>query len=242
LPLLLNTPPKPFSWSFSAIDNFGTCARKYHRQNILKDVSDQTTYRSEGQEVHRFMNDRLMHAKPLPAHAARWERWIDEFLTDCDRTKVLLRGESKYAITAGFEPCGYFDKVKKVWCRVVIDALKINNDYAKIWDWKTGRIKPDTDQLMLYATVIFAHYPEVKQVEAGLIFLKEDMGAHVPRNDCTHELLIRRADLPEFWERYIHKVDALERSFLTNSWPPNPSGLCRNHCPVHDCEHNGHHT
>lgn len=240
MPTVLNSPPKPFAWSFSAIDNFMTCARKHYRQSVLKDITDQTQFRGEGQEVHRIMNDRLVHARPLPAHMTKWERWIEEFLSDVERPASVLKGEGKFAFTEDFEECGYFDKVKKVWCRVVIDALKVKGEKAVVWDWKTGRVKPDTDQLMLYATTVFIHYPKVKEVTAALVFLKEDTGPHIPRNNCLHEVLITRADLAPFWGKYIHKVGALEKAWLTNDWPPNPSGLCKNHCAVYDCPHNGH--
>jgi hypothetical protein len=237
---ILNTPPKPFSWSFSAVDNFHTCAKLYYHRNIAKDVSDDTTYRAEGQAVHDVLAKRLLAARPLPSHIKHWERWIDEFLADCDRTRVVLRAEQQLAFTDNFEPCNYFDKVNPPWCRTVVDALKVSGSRALLWDWKTGRIKPNIDQLMLCATAVFVHYPDVKEIDAGLIFLKEDTGPHVPRNDCTHEIRITRADLKPFWQRYIHKVSALEHAIRTNNFQPNPSGLCRNHCPVHSCPHNGH--
>jgi len=238
---VINAPPKPFAWSFSAVDNFHTCAKLYYHRNVAKDVSDDTTYRSQGQEIHDMLAKRLLSARELPKHLRHWERWFDEFLDDCDRTQVRLNAECKLAFTADFEPCNYFDKQRRVWCRTIIDALKIKGHWAKVWDWKTGRIKPDVDQLMLCSTAIFVHFPEVKEIDAGLIFLKEDTGPHIPRNDCTHEIRVTRADLEPFWQRYIHKVNALERALRLNDFQPNPSGLCRNHCPVTSCQHNGHH-
>lgn len=237
---VLNAPPKPFSWSFSAVDNFHTCGFKYYHQNVLKDVSDSTVYRTEGQEVHKLMEHRLLHAKELPKHRAHWGRWVDELLADCDRTEWILRGEQKLAFTEDFEPCEYFDKVKKVWCRVVIDAMKVRGDLAIVRDWKTGRMKPDLDQILLYATAIFIHWPEVKRVQGGLVFLKEDVGPHIPRNDCIYEVEITRPDLQPFWHRYIYKVNALRIAHQTGNWPAIPSGLCRNHCNVVSCTHNGH--
>jgi hypothetical protein len=238
---ILSAPPKPFSWSFSAVDNFHTCGLKYYHQVVVKDVSDQTVYRSEGQQVHTLMNDRLMHARPLPPHMRHWDRWIDELLEGSDRTQTILRGEQKLAFTFDFEPCDYFDRVRKVWWRGAIDAMKIVGDTAIMRDWKTGKMKPDADQLLVYATAIFIHFPVVKKIQGALVFLKEDTGRHIPRGDCIYELLIERSDLPPFWQRYEHKVNALRLAHDTDTWPALPSGLCRNHCAVHSCEHNGHH-
>lgn len=239
---IINAPSKPFSWSYSAVDNFHTCPRLYYHRSIAKDVSDDTTYRSEGGKIHEMMKDRLMHARALPKHLQHWDRWINEVLTDCDRTTTYLAGETRLAMTEDFEPCDYFDKKKKVWCRAQIDVLKIREPWALIWDWKSGKVKPDLDQLLLYATLVFVHYPDVKTVDTGLIFLKQDYGPSTPRNNCTYEVNIVRSDLKKFWERYEHKVDALRLARDRDIWPPNPSGLCRNHCPVHSCIHNGHHT
>jgi hypothetical protein len=231
---VLNTPPKAFAWSFSAVDNFLTCGRKYYHQNIAKDVTDDTTFRNEGQKIHDILKRRIADKEPLPSHLQHWERWIKE-LGDID-----VHAEQKIAITEDFLPCGFFDRKRKVWCRAVIDVLKLDGPHAVVWDWKTGKIKPDTDQLMLCSTAVFAHHPEVKVIDAGLIFLKQDTGPHIPRNNCTHEIRVTRADLPPFWQKYIHKVNALERAVRTNEWNPVPSGLCRNHCPVYSCPHNGH--
>jgi len=237
---VLSAPPKPFTWSFSAVDNFHTCGYKYYRQVIKKDVSDSTIYRTEGNEVHKLMEQRLVHARELPPHLRHWDRWVNELLDDCDRTTTLLRGEQKLAFTEDFEPCEYFDKVKKVWCRLVVDAFKMRGPKAWLRDWKTGRMKPDADQLLLYSTAIFIHFPQVKEIDAGLVFLKEDIGPHIPRSDCVYELRITRADVKPFWMRYIRKVQALQLALAADNWPQIPSGLCRNHCAVHDCPHNGH--
>ena len=82
----------------------------------------------------------------------------------------------------------------------------------------------------------------MKRVQGGLVFLKEDVGSHIPRGDCIHELEITRADLPAFWHRYIYKVNALRIAHQTGNWPAVPSGLCRNHCNVVACLHNGHYS
>lgn len=233
---VLNAPPKPFSWSFSHVENFETCAKKYYHQNVVKDVSDSTVYRTEGNEVHNMMASALRGMTPLPPHAHHWQRWITEF-NDGGPTLV----EKKYAFTEKGEPCDFFDKLKKPWCRIVVDALKLRGNCAVMWDWKTGRIKPNKDQLLLYSVALFINFPQLDKIDAGLIFLREDSGPHIPRNDCTFELRITRNDAREFWRTYIRRVRNLERALMTGEFQANPSGLCRRHCNVHSCEHNGQH-
>jgi len=234
---IVNTVPKPFSWSFSAVDNFHTCPKLYYHRNVAKDVSDDTYQRSEGREVHNILAKAVQLEQALPHHLRHWQRWIDELHRS--KGEYDLRAEQKLAFTYNFEPCKFFDKVMKPWCRTVVDVLKIEDDEATVWDWKTGRIKPDEDQLLLCSTAVFAHHPNVRTINAGLIFLKEDTGPHIPRNNCTHEILIERKDLSTFWDRYEKKVIALEVAIRTNNFPANPSGLCKRHCPVTSCLHNG---
>lgn len=230
---VLNAPPKPFSWSFSAVDNFETCALKYYHQNIAKDVSDKTTYRTQGDEVHNLMADAL-RGKPLPFHVKHWQRWIDEF---DDGMPVFA--ERKLAFTEKGEPCDFFDKKKKPWCRIAIDALKFRNYCAVMLDWKTGQVKVNDDQLLLYALGLFMHYPKVHDVDASFIFLKEDTGPHIPRSDCVYQLRITRKDTQEWWPDYLARVRKLEHAVRTNEFIPRRNGLCRAHCPVHTCEYNG---
>jgi len=239
---VLNRPPKKFSWSFSAVDNFHTCPNKYYHQNILKDVSDDTTYRTEGGKVHDILRDAVRRTTPLPGHLVRWQRWIDELHRDGGK----VMAEVKYAFTEQLVPCDYFDKNVHPWCRSNIDVLKFQRhaptglaNSALVWDWKTGRLKPDDDQLMLYAMNVFLRFKSIDYVDAGLIFLKEDTGPHVHRNECTYELRIKRQDVIDWWKGYLPKVRALERAIKQSNFPAIKSGLCRAHCAVTSCEHCG---
>ena len=252
---VLNKPAKPFSWSFSAVDNFHTCARKYYHQVIKKDVSDDTTYRTEGGKIHDMMRDAVRGIHPLPPPYGRWRRWIDEL--HADGGKVMA--EVRYAFTESLVPCDWYDKRAVPWCRSSLDILKFkrhqngNARTAMVWDWKSGKLKPDDDQLMLYAFHVFLHFRSLDYVEASLIFLKEDTGPHVERNACTYELRIDRDDVKTWFtgdpekqtEGYLLKVRRLERALTTyrggpedveKAFPPTKSGLCRKHCPVTSCE------
>src|SRR4249919_2449704 len=103
---VLNTPPKPFAWSFSAVDNFHTCGRKYYHQNVIKDVTDDTTFRNEGQKLHQIMATALTEGTPLPTHLKHWSRWLEELHKD---DADSISAEQKMAFTDQFTPCTYFD-------------------------------------------------------------------------------------------------------------------------------------
>ena len=77
---------------------------------------------------------------------------------------------------------------------------------------------------------VFAHYSEVKTVRAGLVFvLLNDLVKH------TYEEH-NKADL---WEKWIGKHNNLLAAAESNTWNATPNGLCKRHCPVAECIHNG---
>jgi len=231
---------KPFSWSFSSLNNYRTCPKRYGHYNVIKDVKEQENDNMRwGNYVHDRMAKRLAHAQPLPKEMAAYEKWADWALVNTDRTVVDFSVERKLAMTANFEPCEYFDKVKPVWFRTVIDVLKVRPSagVARIIDWKTGKVPDDAlkeaeamQQLALSASVVFAMYPQVHTILAQLAYLAEDV-----KNEET----ITRDDLKVLWRQVNPILDDMRSAFETMEYPPKRSGLCRRHCGVTSCAFHG---
>lgn len=97
----------------------------------------------------------------------------------------------------------------------------------------TGKRKLDIDQLKLFAAVMFTVHPELEEVQAGYIWLKE--------RKIDKEKFYRR-DLPELWQHFAPQVRRLVVAHKEQKWPERPSGLCKNYCNVVACEFNGRHT
>jgi hypothetical protein len=138
--------------------------------------------------------------------------------------KLLV--EHKYAMTKGFTPTEFF--ADDVWLRVVCDAGKINPPVAYAWDWKTGNIKPESVQLGLTATVMFAHHPEVTAVVTDFRWLKE--GPEIKTREG-----FTRGDMKMFWTGVLPRVQKMEQAFLRQDFPPTPGRLCMKYCPVESC-------
>jgi hypothetical protein len=51
--------------------------------------------------------------------------------------------------------------------------------------------------------------------------------------------VFQREDVPKIWQEFAPRVQRLELAHQENRWPKKPSGLCRKHCPVRDCEFHG---
>jgi hypothetical protein len=235
----MSTLTKPFSWSFSAYQNFRTCAKRYYHYNVAKDVKEPENDNMRwGFAVHSAMAKRVAHAQPLP-DTMPYEKWVDFVLANTDRTQVELGVERKYAITADIKPCEYFDRTVPVWFRAVLDVVKlrVQDHIARIVDWKTGKVPESPikeeeamQQLGLSATVLFAHYPDLQAVLMQLVYLQ---------GDVMRERILMRDQLGHFWMTVIPTLAQMQDAQVKQNYPPNPSGLCKKHCAVTSCPHHG---
>ena len=80
------------------------------------------------------------------------------------------------------------------------------------------------------ALVVFKHFPQVEKVKAGLLF--------VVSKDLIKDVYTKE-QVPALWEKWLADYSKLEQAFKNDMWNPKPSGLCRRHCAVTECAHNG---
>ena len=43
----------------------------------------------------------------------------------------------------------------------------------------------------------------------------------------------------KLWIKWADSFTDMKYSYENDVWNPNPNGLCRRHCPVVECSHNG---
>lgn len=209
--------PQP-AWSFTAISAFETCPRQYKLMRVDKVVKEkQSEAMLWGNTVHKALEERIRDGKPLPKTLAGYESLAAKIAAS--KGEVLV--EQKMTLNEDFEPTTWF--AKDAWCRVILDVNVLGKRRAAVFDWKTGKRKPDLEQLKLFAGVTFAHYPEINEVDTGFIWLKE--------NAIDREVFTR-AQIGEIWGAFLPKVARLNSAFDTGRWPARPSGLCREYCSV----------
>ncbi len=209
--------------SFSSIKMYMNCPLRYYHQRVRKAVSDPGSEATHyGERIHKFLEDRLKTNTELPQEAAHYEGITSAILKGM---KGELLVEQELTLNVELQPTGWFDE--DAWLRTKIDVLVLDGRDAKVLDWKTGKRKPDFDQLELYALQIFAHYPEVERVSVGFVWLKDKA---MDRDEYV------RQDAAALWEKLLTQIKRIEKSLETEVWPARPSGLCR-FCPArHLCE------
>ena len=213
------------SHSFSAIKMYENCPKRYYHQRVLKEVKDQGGEATIwGERVHKFLEDRLAKATEVPQEVARYDPLCQSIVKLAIGGELLV--EQQLTLNVALEPTSWFSK--DAWMRSIVDVLVIRGDEAIMFDWKTGKRRPDFSQLELFALQVFKHYPEVKRVRTAFVWLKD--------LSMDHETYTRDNE-PELWARLMNKVVRIEKSLETDNWPAKPSGLC-NWCPCKNfCEY-----
>lgn len=206
------------AWSYSALTAFETCPRRFELTRVTRQVKEpQTEATIWGNEVHKALELFAKDGKPLPKNLKKYERYVKKILS-YEGKRVI---EERIALDRNFRPTTWM--AKDVWVRGIIDIGVVGSDKAYLLDWKTGKRKPDTDQLKLFAALAFAIYPWIDKVTTGFIWLKT--------SEFDKEVFTRN-QLPDIWNEFMPRLKRLAIAHEEDKWTPKPSGLCKNWCPV----------
>jgi len=211
-----------FTWSFSSLKEYINCPRQYQELKVLKRYEKQPTEQMlYGTVVHKACEDYVAEGKPLEKNYQRFKPVLDS-LVEIPGTKYP---EYEMALTPDKQPCAFNDDGR--WVRGIVDLLIVDDDHAFIVDYKTGSNRyPDPKQLKLMALMTFAHFPKVKVIKAGLLFVMHE-------SFMSEEYT--RDQIPKLWNYFSTDLERLKISYENNIWNPNPTPLC-GWCPVKTCE------
>jgi|TARA_R110000744_G_scaffold113777_4_gene212972 RecB family exonuclease len=216
-------------WSFSRIKAFEQCPKQFYHMKILKEYEDKETDAMRyGTLMHEAAENYVKESTPLPSEFEYVRAGLDAL--------IAIKGEKlceyKMGLTESLDPCDFF--AEDVWWRGIADLVILDEENKKAWvvDYKTGKSAryADKGQLELMALAVFKHFPIVEQVKAGLLFVV-----------CT-ELVkgqYSNKDQTMLWDKWIGKFTQMQTAFEADVWNAKPSGLCRKHCSVLECVHNG---
>ena len=220
---------KAAPWSFSRIKAFEQCPKQFYHEKVLKQYPFiQTEAMIYGNQFHKACEDYIGKGEPIPERFM----YIKDALDKLNQRKGVKICEQRLGVTANLEPCTF--GARKVWFRGIVDLAILDEDSGIGWiiDYKTGKSAKyaDKGQLELMALAIFAHYPKITSIRAGLLF--------VVANKLVKETY-EVADRANLWEKWASNYATMEKAFEADVWNPRPSGLCKRHCPVTECAHNG---
>jgi hypothetical protein len=217
-----------YTWSYSSINLFKQCPQKYYRLRIAKDIVEPIQeHLLYGTAVHKAAEDYLRDGTPIPAKYS----FLQEQLDPLAKIKGTRYCEYEMGLTKNLQACKF--KADDVWWRGIADLIIIDEDKAYLVDYKTSKSSKyaDTDQLELLSLAIFKHFPQVKKIKAGLLF--------VVVKDFVKVEYINDEGRGKAWIKWLETTHTLETCMAVNVWNPKPNFTCKNFCPVTDCIHNG---
>ena len=206
-------------WSFSKIKAFEQCPKKFYHLKVAKDYSEpETEAMFYGTAFHEAAEEYVRNNVPLPPQFEYAKGGLDALIAK--RGDKLC--EYKMGLTASLEPCDFF--ADDVWFRGIADLVILDEEAETAWvvDYKTGKNAryADKGQLELMALATFKHFPKVKKVHGGLMFV------------VSNDLITDSYDLVsqgELWRKWLTDFASMESAFDNDTWNANPSGLCRAH-------------
>ncbi len=214
---------RAFAWSFSVLDMFELCRKKYYHLKVIKDVKDaDSTASQDGKFVHVAMFKRVIDGVPLPIKLRQHEKLAARFAN----AKGEKHGEMQLALNKKFEPRDWF--AKDVWVRAILDLLIVRGTTAVLVDWKTGKRKERYDQLRLAAAVLSRYMPEIEEFTLLFVWLKD--------GEISDPVTITKSEMRGVWIEFLPRVKEMTDAIKTTTFPATSSGLC-GWCPVTSCPH-----
>lgn len=218
-------------FSYSSLKTFETCPKQYQHLYLLKDVPREDNEASiYGTNVHKAIEEYLTDGTPIPPAYARFAPMVEPVV----KWSGVKYVEYKMAVGPDLTPCDFFDK--NYFVRGVVDLAVVDGKKGRALDWKTGKSTryADLKQLELMSLLMFQHFPQVEKVSSRLVFLVADQV--VPSAKPAEYL---REDAKKLWRDWIYRASHIEIAVDSGKFTPKPNNLCRQYCPVRNCEFNG---
>lgn len=213
------------AWSFSALEAYETCPARYYHTRVVKDVADPPGEEAQwGTRVHKVLEDRIKTGEPITGTLASYEPYAAALAA----LPGTIHAEQQVALDKDLKQTTWFSKT--VWVRAVIDVAVDNGTVLRLFDYKTGKRKPDSQQLKLSAAIGFSIYPEAMVTQTAFLWLKDKV---------VDQEVYTREQTGEIWSTFMPRVQRLEAALVSGTFPEKPSGLCRRWCPVRQCKFHG---
>lgn len=219
-------PAGPIAWSYSRLQVYRECPKKFHYKFIEKIVEPQGEAAERGQEIHDLLEFYVRGGGV---------KFKEQIHTDCltwlkhtrDLSPIVEEG---FAFDAAWKRTQYF--AKDVAVRIKMDLFyqllkapkKAPHKYAGEFplaialDFKTGKIDVEKheEQLKLYALGGFMVLPDINELMTGVWYVDHEIK---PRFMAKFE----RADVPKlkkYWGGETKKM------LTDRTYKPTPSARC----------------
>ena len=218
----LNAKGRPFSWSYTALADYEGCPKRYAASRFYCTMQfKETEAIIWGNRVHKAGELALLG---VPHNDPAAFEPVKPFVSAMLASPHKEEAEVEVTLTDALTPTKWF--AKDAWLRIKLDVVMTLNNAANLYDYKTGKVKDDTDQLRLCAAALSTVRPHLEQFTCKYIWTKFKV--------TTGMDLITKAEVPAIWQDFLPRVKRMEDAWRTETFPARPSPLCP-WCDVSDC-------
>lgn len=213
-------------WSYSSLDTFEQCPRKFYHRYILKEKEPSSPAPEKGNAMHKACENYLLGKGPQPQYAL-----VEPVKRQAVGKKLMV--EAKLGLNGALEPSGFFDD--RVWGRIAVDVLILDYPNAVVVDWKSGKVQEGAKwwkgpkQLQILAMFVLKHFPKIERVTALNIYLEHDKAGEA--------FVFTRAQEAAMWAQLLPAIERMENAIRSNSFCMMPGPLC-GFCSVKSCPNN----
>lgn len=213
---------KVFPISPSSLLDFEGCPKRYYHTKIVKThksgVTDAITH---GNVVHEQLEMYVKQGQVLPSHLEH----VKPILEGLTAAGFTLHAELEMAIDRNWHPVSFWDSDGYLRGKVDLVALNATSGTALVFDYKTGKRKPDTTQLKIYGAVLY-HVLRLRRVESWYLWLKT-------RED--DKFVIDPGNIAIVQNEITERIENVNITDQSGDFPAKTSPLCM-WCPVlEDC-------
>lgn len=220
---VLNAKGRPFSCSISAIQDYESCPAKYAARRFYYTTPyQQNEFTIWGNRVHTAGELFLKGINPNDPEALKP---VEPYATAMLRSGHRIEPELEIALNRNFKPTQWFSKETWIRCKIDVVITK-QKTTAALFDWKTGKIKEDEDQLRLSAAMLSKIRPQYENFEGKYIWLKHKQPTSIKP--------LAKNDISEVWADFLPRIARMEEAWKHELFDPRPSGLCP-WCAVDNC-------
>lgn len=196
------------SFSHSSIKVYEQCPYKYKLTRIdhLQEPAGDAAER--GKRIHAEFENMLNGLGLVTSDMDYWQDYIAQLKIRNAKPEVEI------GLTRDWKPCDF--KAKDVWLRGIFDVFYVDGTTAYIADWKTGKERDYESQLVLYATMVFAAYPDVQEVQLEIIYIDLKKRSPYPS--------VKRKDFEHFKDEFTRRIRKIEYDDI---FAPHPSYGCK---------------
>ena len=218
----------PNAFSYSSLKKFENCPKQFAEIVVFQNYKDvfSDAKGGYGDRLHKTAETYVKNHEALPAEFAFLKPILDTLIA----VDGIKRTEHKMGILHDGSPTRWNDPNR--WYQGIADLSIVGDGTtARVVDYKAGDSKyADTDQLELMALLIFSHFPHVQTVKGALLFVL---------NEQIRKRTVKREDAAGLLQKYRERHANIIAAHSANNWPMSESGLCKKHCVVLSCPHNG---